>query len=274
MTTSRSSRKSNAKARVRGLVPADRARRREAINASAHDELVNTASERALEAAPTRALTFLRAVGSVREIRQLLGTIGYTVADHHEGWRYLLTSSGYDAKEREPLEDAGSRDAVAALDDWDEAGLRIVRLSLERRYPVIAKRLLTGLSASRGAAAISGVRELLDRLDALEARTDGDSIAATKLLGKRGLNRAERIRLRALVGLAERSRQGGHQRAAVARREQERRARQSAALEQLHAWVSEWAGIARVLLRRRDYRTRLGLTERRVARDLSSGGGP
>ena len=65
--------------------------------------------------------------------------------------------------------------------------------------------MLAGLSPSNGAAAILGVETLLDRLDALASSKNAADRAAIATLDARGLDDAERKRLRALVKVAGRA---------------------------------------------------------------------
>lgn len=86
-----------------------------------------------LDAAPERALAFLRGVGLSVGIRRALFARGYTKDDHDEGWKLLLEASGFgDGGEED--EDEAVREAAIEIDAWDEGAIRIIAASLERRH--------------------------------------------------------------------------------------------------------------------------------------------
>ena len=160
----------------------------------------------------------------------------------------------------------GRLPAIKQLDDWDEGGFQIITASLRYRFPEQAAFLLTGLHASTGAAAVLGVKRLLDRLDALEssserAATQQQDQAAVALLAQRGIDASERQRLRALIAVAESAPELSLPNAqAVAQAESD----YLKGLMALRAWFEEWAGIAHVAIKRRDYLIRMGLAKRRL----------
>lgn len=217
-----------------------------------------------LEATPTRALTFLRAVGTHLAIRATLLAHGYTDADHQEGWALLHAASGFGVGTTIDAIDADVRDAIRALDTWDEDGFRIVSATFQRRFPTVADKVLAGIGPSNGSAAVVGVSTLLDRLDALSQSQAPDDQAAIALLSKRGIDAAERTRLRALVAKAQSVDATAASDLAAAQASQQANAqRHLAALAQLRGWYEEWSDIARATVKRRDYLIRLGLAARR-----------
>ncbi|HEU4411791.1 MAG TPA: hypothetical protein VFS43_41505 [Polyangiaceae bacterium] len=224
------------------------------------------ASRTTLEATPAKVLTFLRAVGTSKAIRALIMARGYTAADHQEGWSLLHKVSGLHELERPEEIDEGVRDAINELDTWDEDGYRLVRAALTRKHPAQAEFVLSGLAPATGGAAVLSVKNLLDRLDALEkspARkaTRAEDRAALETLAKRGITPQERARLRALVNAAQTAAElrpderADDDAAAKAQRESD--------LVALRAWYVDWAETARVGVKRRDYLIRLGLGQRR-----------
>lgn len=221
-----------------------------------------------LEETPTRVIKFLRAVGTSIPIRGALAARGYAEDDHQEGWTLLHGASGYVPASALVSEiDVGVRDAIRDLDAWDEDGFRVVRATLERRFPDQAKQVLEGLAASTGPTAVLGVKTLLDRLDGLEKSKHKDDHAAIALLAKRGVDKDERERLRALVEKAETPATSAGDdgataaaRAASAARDEQR----VAALASLRAWYEEWSEIARAAVKRRDHLILLGLAKRKA----------
>ncbi len=224
-------------------------------------------SRETLETVPTRSLAFLRAVGTTRPIRAALLGRGYSAEDHQEGWRYLHACAGFSEDSGEmDAEEPTVRDAIAELDGWDESGFRIVRATLERRFPDQAEFVLKGLKPATGAAAVLSVERLLERLDALESapeRKDSrkEDLAALEVLAKRGIDEAKRKRLRELVTTAKSVAPIVQVDPKIA--EQEEAARLEA-LSNLYAWYREWTEVARATIKRRDHLIRLGLASRRT----------
>jgi hypothetical protein len=224
-----------------------------------------TVARRTLDETPPRALALLTGIGTSRPIHAKLAEVGYTSADHAEGWALLSRTAGYGPGQVLPTLDPEVREAIVALDDHDEALFAIVAASLRRRHPAQASFVLDGIGPSTGSAAVLGVKTLLDRLEALdcaparEATRAGDK-AALATLAARGIDRAERERLLALVNKAE-SMSPVDSEAPAARAARE--ARHLAALVELRAWYEEWSAIARAQIKRKDHLIRLGLAARR-----------
>jgi hypothetical protein len=217
-----------------------------------------------LEETPQRALKFLRGAGTSLAIRSALATRGYSADDHREGWGYLHDASGYLPSDPIDTLDHDVRDAIRELDAWDEDGFRLVRASLERRYPAVAAKVLDGLGPSVGTAAVLGVRSLLERLDRLEKSKSKDDREAVVLLAKRGLDLMERRRLWGLVRVAQTIPESAEVRAVEA--SASRKASQDAhvaSLVALRAWYEEWSNIARTCIKRRDHLILLGLAKRK-----------
>ncbi|MCS6901822.1 MAG: hypothetical protein RMJ98_18940, partial [Myxococcales bacterium] len=189
---------------------------------------------------------------------------GYSEADHEEGWSLLHKVSGHRpvAAPSTPPDNA-IRSAINTLDAWDEDGYRLVRAALARRFPEQLRFVLEGLAPVRGTGAVLSVKNLLDRLDALETSPDRASsreqdLAAIAAIAAKGLSREERARLRALVSTA----QGLMAPGAPASEPVCPPVLQD--LQDLKAWYVEWAETARVAIKRRDYLIRLGLAKRKA----------
>ncbi|MBX3212383.1 MAG: hypothetical protein KF850_10150 [Labilithrix sp.] len=230
-----------------------------------------TVTQETLETTPGRAITLLRALGTVPVLRRALEVRGYSPDEHRRGWALLQAASGYDGS-GEPAGfnarvDRAVRDAIAEIDAWDEDGFRIVRAAFGRLHPEHAKTVLAGLSPSTGAAALLGVETLLDRIDALAKSKSAEDRAAIATLDARGLDEAERKRLRALVKVAK----DGTSRDDSPAEEAVRMARErQTALVELRAWYEDWSEMARVVFKRRDHLIRLGLAKRKVGRSVSA----
>ncbi|AKV02305.1 hypothetical protein AKJ09_08968 [Labilithrix luteola] len=230
-----------------------------------------TVSQETLDATPARVITFLRAIGTVPVLRRGLEARGYTTEEHRRGWALLQASSGYDGQVEAggfaTRVDPAVRDAIAAIDAWDEDGFRIVRAALGRLHPEQAKTVLAGLSPSTGAAAILGVETLLDRLDALAKSKHADDRAAIATLEARGLSEVERKRLRALVKVAK---EGTSRDDSPAEEMVQSASTHQRMLVELRAWYEDWSEMARVTFKRRDHLLRLGLAQRRVAKKAAA----
>jgi len=229
-----------------------------------------TVTRGTLDETPGRALKLLIGIGTSVQVRGAIEQRGFGEEDRREGWRLLEAAGDYrppaGVGAGAPEVDAAVRDAVVALDGWDEDGFRVIRATLERRYPEQAKMVFDGLAASTGASAVLGVSKLLQRLDALEKGKSKEDKAAMALLAKRGVTAAERKRLRDLVATAQSAAPAAE--AAPpdgdeARTETEER--HVAALVALRAWYEEWSAIARSAIKRRDRLIVLGLARRKRA---------
>lgn len=235
---------------------------------------VATVSRETLEETPARVLPFLRAIGTARPIRALMAARGYTADDHKQGWTLLHAVSGF--IEGAPLEtvDVKVRDAIAAIDAWDEDGFRVVRAALGRQHPAQAGFVLDGIGASVGPAAVVGVKKLLERLDALENGADRkasrkEDHAALATLAQRGIDAKERARLAGLVKAAESISDAPAEEDAAAR--VERDGAYVAGLIALRAWYEDWSEMARVAVKRRDYLIRMGLAKRKAPKKAKEG---
>jgi len=158
--------------------------------------------------------------------------------------------------------------AQMELDQWDEGGFRILKASLSRHYPTQAAFLLDGLGPSQGFAAVAGVSTLLDRLDALESSpereaTRAEDHGALELLAKRGIDKAERLRLR---GLVQKVTQASAVVPSPTGSAEEKERDYIASLIALRSWFEEWSEVARVVIRRRDWLILLGLARRKRAK--------
>ena len=194
---------------------------------------------------------------------------GYTADDHREGWQYLHRCAGFVEEAEDLTEEPSVREAIEELDAWDEPAFRIVRATLERRFPDQSAFVMKGLKPATGAAAVLSVEQLLDRLDALERgperkATRKEDQAALDVLGQRGIDDAKRKRMRELVATAKSVVPVTQTDPQVV--EEEETARRDA-LNDLYAWYREWAEVARATIKRRDYLIRLGLASRRAPSD-------
>jgi hypothetical protein len=225
-----------------------------------------------LEKTPERVITFLRAIGTSKAIRRAMMLRGYGSTDHREGWQLLSDTTGFvGASEDFEAEDTDVAEAIRELDAADETLIRVVRATLRRRYPDQAARVLTNLEPASGAAAVLTIATLLERLAELDKSRDKEDQAAMALLGRRGVDEAERNHLRGLVKKA----QSAKPVESASDDELDAERKYKNALVRLRAWFEEWSDMARATIRRRDHLIRLGLASRKAPQaPAEPGSGP
>lgn len=228
----------------------------------------DTPSDSVLDDTPARALKFLGAVSTNRAIRAVLAKRGYTQTDHDRGWQLTLKASGYRRPVPVVLDTPASRDAIAAIDAWDEPNFRVARAALAGDFPEQNAFVFQDLTPQTGVAAVASVTTFLDRLDALENGKDRKDTrkadhAALAKLASRGIDPAERARLRTLLDTA----RGPSAEAPAdaepavdpAADDQEQREAKLA----LWRWYVEWREVARADIKRKDHLIQLGMAERK-----------
>jgi hypothetical protein len=235
------------------------------------DETV-TVGELTLEQTPTRLMTLLRGIGTIRPVRDVLRPLGYTPDEHARGWGLLHRCSGF--VEGESADDTDVADTIAEIDAWDEPTFTIAEAALRHRHPAQHAFVFRDLKPSRGVAAVVGAHTFLSRLDALEsaperAATRAADHAALATLAARGVTPEERTRVWAMVHDAERLTDD----AAPDSRELSA-AEQQGRLREARAFYEEWSTIARTLVTRRDLLIRLGLAQRKAPAAAEEPAGP
>jgi hypothetical protein len=223
-----------------------------------------------LEATPDRATRLLSGIGAVATIRTLLAGAGMTDQAIIEGRDFLfacLAAPRGLAAEQDTDDARAQRAAKAEIDEWDEPNFGRFGATLKRHHPGAGIYVFNDLSASTGDAAVHGVALFLTRIDALEAGTDPDRAGSKKddkkaveLLATRGLDKADRARLRKLVNVALGPTATLPEQPAA----QTPEARLEA-LTRLREWYDEWAATARAVVKKKSYRIRLGLATRKTA---------
>lgn len=203
-----------------------------------------------LERTPERAFRFLIGLSRNPIALRALGRHGFGDADRRAGIALLDRVLSFEHAGDE-AEDVTA--AIETLDDWDERGIELIRLALTR-YPEVRDQLLADVTSSTGTDAVLGVRRLLDRLDAFDARPDAAEAMAH--LRSRGFGPEERARLRALVETAQ---------SIDTSTPLDGEADYERTLLELKTWYDEWTGFARLAIPRRDVLLRLGLA--RPSRD-------
>lgn len=219
-----------------------------------------------LESVPGRAFDFVMGVGMVPAIRAILEEFGYNDDEHVLAWTLLQRIGNYKPQGQvfHIQTDQTVRAAVITLDQWDEPNFARARAALQRLFKAQCDFVFEDLEAAEGVAAVQSVATFLERLDALENSKDRKAThkedhEALKLLAKRGITKAERVRLAGLVETAQR----GAEAAAPVVTDEARAADRAQAMKDLYAWYQDWSTVARTEIRRRDYLIRLNLATRR-----------
>ena len=235
-------------------------------------------SDTVLDETPARALKFFGAVSMNGGIRAALEQRGYTEAIHENGWDLVRRASGWRKASATPQQQTEAAKALAEIDKWDEPHFRIARAALVA-MPAQRKFLFEGLEAQQGIAAITSVGTFLDRTDELEKgeerkKTRKADHAALAKLAERGIDGAERKRLRALLAIATGSPVPAQPVSPeVKTKAEEQKTEQRAAKIELWLLFHEWSEIAKSDISRRDYLIQLGLAKRKVKKPKGGGGG-
>ena len=215
-----------------------------------------SASDKVLNETPARALVFLRGVVTNPPILDTLEKYGYTVKAHSDGFALLSAATGLAAG---GVSTNPAIVAIGELSTWCSPGFHRVHAALKHEFPDQDLYVFDALSSATGAAAILAVELLLNRLDALEsskareATKDVDA-KALELLAERGIDSAERKRLR---GLVETAKAGSHTAPPT-----DETATRAKALVDLRVWYEDWSETAHAVFERRADLIKLGLAQR------------
>ncbi|MBN8614201.1 MAG: hypothetical protein J0L92_26620 [Deltaproteobacteria bacterium] len=210
-------------------------------------------SRQTLLLTPGRAFQFLMGINNLPTVRELMTTLGFDESERERGWDLLRTVGMRPRPDR--LTDVDVRNAVTAIDQWDERAFVFID-SAFTRHPDAHAAVLKDLAPIAGDGAVMNADTLLRRLADLEKTEEGR--AALAALAKKGLGEAERKRIAGLVEVAM-----GKGKMIAATTLTDAEAAHEEALLDLRDWYTEWAEIARFSVKRRDYLITLGLAERR-----------
>lgn len=223
-----------------------------------------------LERLPMRVTKFIVGMAMSNEARALMSTRGWSEAAAREGSRLLTevlapvpSPTERTKEEKGANADAKVAEAIRTLDALDEGHFGIAKTALLFNFVPQHDFVFHNLSASTGPASVTGWRTFLTRVNALRtgegrdpSTREGDE-KALALLAERGLPETELARIEALVRTAEgldvdtQKTDPDIEKARIAR------------LEKLWAWFAQWAAVARVEVKGRALRIRLGLAKRR-----------
>lgn len=268
--------KKKAKAAAKKKAPEKTAPKKAAASKPRAAVSTTTVSRETLNNTVTRSVAMLRAIGTSDAIRAAMASRGYDNAEHERAWGLVHRASGYEPGSLPPPSMSGAAgEAIAHIDAEDESTFRLVKASLTHRFPAQAEFLLKGLAPAKGARAVVTMRQLLDRLDALDngkgrEETREDDHAALAVLARRGVSGEFRKQMRAEVRTAETFDEVAAPRVDTTAREE----KHLADLQALRAWYEEWSEIARIAVTRKDLLIRMGLAQRKAPKPKASGGDP
>jgi len=148
-----------------------------------------------------RVLEFLTGLGHP-EVRAALSGRGFSQAEAEEGFQLLCAASvAFHAAAAHP---PAPRDTLTLLDSWENRWLPIVRATLERHFPKLARSVLLNIRQTRGPELLLTLPTLLDRIEALGASAREPERRAHGLLVRRGLTAEVVEQARALANESQR----------------------------------------------------------------------
>jgi hypothetical protein len=224
-------------------------------------------NERQIEVWMERGGRFFKATSRNPVIRGELLSRGLTDQELEQGWRLYAELHGFDkgTLARRATPETAAAQAMNAVDDWDAPAFAAAEAVLGARFPQVKTFLFANLQASVGIAAVAGVELFLDRIAMLrEGKVDGIEpeaarAAVTLLELRKILDPAKEQELRQLIQTV---RVGARPDEVVQPTQMDPRRLETAT--EFIKWLTEWREVARVAIKRRDYRISLGLARRKT----------
>jgi len=209
----------------------------------------------------------LRALSRKLGIRQAFATVGYTEADHQEGWQLYLWLVGYRPGKTSPaLTKDEAELAILVLDGWDNPNFKRARAALRHLHPEQEAYIFDGLEAQEGIASVAAVQTFVTRARALreakdparEKTREADRAAIATLYQRGILSQAKEEELLGLVAKAQKL---SPTVASDAESLEEKETQEVA--RKFKAWYDDWRASAMTAITRRDYLISLGFAARR-----------
>ena len=173
-----------------------------------------------------------------------------------EGWKLFTDAAGYKMDSDvsyDPLAPNEAKEMLSELDQWENTWYPVVDVTLEKRHPDVHEIVMKNLSQTEGNELLVSVKTLLDRLDEIASKPEGQEALA--MLEKRGFTDEVRSRANALL---EQLQSTGGVGDALNNDFFEQRDK---SVEKMWNWYLEWSTIARTLINRGDILIRMGLRE-------------
>lgn len=215
----------------------------------------------------------LRAISIKPEIMQLMQGLGYSEAEHKEGWELYLAMLGYmgagaNSVALAPATTAQAQ-ALAQIDRFDEPAFKRAAAAFGRLHAdQLSYMFGDGLAPKTGPESVGSVQTFLDRYAALRDGTDpdradrreADKAAATTLEDRNIVTPTIEQDLRAQIEIIKKPAPLPTPVQVSAPEE----ALQEAATA-FETWLHDWRSTAQAGIHRRDYRIMLGVSRRRVS---------
>ncbi len=225
-----------------------------------------------------RAIQFLGAVGrSPRIYHALRDKAGYTQQAHRKGWQLLVRSLGHVDLDTEHPQNTDNAEAIAALTAWDGPNFSRAQAALQVPFPKHSEFLFKGLDQGDGVRSVGVIQAFLERVSLLresagqKSPVEGSSIdddrEVLRLLEQRKVIDADtELQLRQWLSQAQQTQEGATPTSTQKSLKQDFQD----AVYGLNAWLIDWRGQARAIIKRRDDRIRLGITQRRSKAKLAN----
>ena len=226
-------------------------------------------SRQTLTALPSRAFSFLHAIGTSRGIRAAMSANGYGAEMHERGWALLdrVSHRRCTFGERVAVTESPIDLALGKLHEWHRTVGKRLRAAIAHEHPSYVAELFVPATMGGPLQSLLSVNALLDALDKLERSRGVEARQVLATLHARGLTKEERASLARSVDEAQRL------------PSKETRATAGAAdklvadgdLHALHGWYTEWSTVARGAFDRVDWLERLGLKKRKAVARAAKG---
>ncbi|MCK5799957.1 MAG: hypothetical protein KAI47_22360 [Deltaproteobacteria bacterium] len=190
-----------------------------------------------------RVANFLVSFSDRRVINAMLSS-GFSSDDLAEGWRHVQDAARPLLRPQPQAADPSpAREALAALDIWENEQFPVIEATLRDRYPEIHKRIIGGLSQTDGPELLVSIPTLLERIHHLTGAQDEISRQATALLVKRGVTPTV---IEDAEKLLEKARAADLRPTPISEADEAAyRAERDATAERMWTWYREWSTIAR-----------------------------
>jgi hypothetical protein len=196
---------------------------------------------------PARVVLFLCAMGTHSGVRAAMQRGGYAQSDDREGWALLQAACEYRGDGPDPADDLPVRAAAIEAERWVARHFARLFNAVARLHPD-ALALFGGVEPPVHAKPVVVLATLLERVEQAPP-------AVVQTLSRRGLDVAERKRLREVLQQAQSTPATGHDRPVRVRRDEE--------LLALYRWYADWATTARGVIDRKDWLITMGVAGRR-----------
>ncbi|MBU1238252.1 hypothetical protein KKF84_16710 [Myxococcota bacterium] len=136
----------------------------------------------------------------------LMAARGFDQESLDEGWRHLRGAAGWMfaiPESEKGILFADNSEMLTKLDAWENTWFDVADAGLNRKFPIMHKKIFTNLTKASGFGVDKKIRTFLDRIDDLEEMTvnegEENPREALEMLEKRGLTKKERDYAKSLL---------------------------------------------------------------------------